>query len=374
MAFRLFSRRAARDREPDGQLAHAEARLRELIDREVEERATELQRTLARTRADSISLLVAEERRIAEESRQRVAKRERELGAELAEGLIATQKRVEQRLAGWAQDLDRTQQALGVQLARLEERQRHLMAQAEARIGASADQIEAASDEQLAAVARLRSELQRTTHDVIEAARSELEAHAAERRRALHEVAERLRQRERDLKEQVEREETEAVGRIQAAFAQIERRQVEHVERTVGREAARLAEAAALQFDAVVKAAREEAARRLSRELDRAVATFARQAETVLAERMAQVGEAGGQRFEKRLRQITAGLERHRDEFIESLERRLAETEAALREQRQALVAETEAERSVLEARLRELARGIDEAVARARERLPTLE
>jgi hypothetical protein len=86
------------------------------------------------------------------------------------------------------------------------------------------------------------------------------------------------------------------------------------------------------------------------------------------------VGDAGVQHLEKRLRQITAGLERQRDEFVEALERRLADAEATLRERVEAVTAESSVERDVLDARLRELAARIDETAARARTRLAALE
>ena len=128
------------------------------------------------------------------------------------------------------------------------------------------------------------------------------------------------------------------------------------------------------QFDSAIKAAREEAARRLARELDRAVAVFSREADSVLGERLSQVADAGVQHLEKRLRQITAGLERQRDEFVAALERRLADAESALRDRVAAVTAEGQVERDVLDARLRELSQRIDEAASRARSRLATLE
>ena len=78
-----------------------------LVDAEAAEHAAELERVLARARADSVSLLVEEERRIAEERRREFAERERESTASLTEALTRTQAQVEQRLAAWAQDLDR---------------------------------------------------------------------------------------------------------------------------------------------------------------------------------------------------------------------------------------------------------------------------
>ena len=80
-------------------------------------------------------------------------------------------------------------------------------------------------------------------------------------------------------------------------FADVERRQLEQLERTVRRESDRLAEAAAAQFDTAIKAARDDAARRLARELERAVDAFAREGERMLQERLAELGESGLQRL-----------------------------------------------------------------------------
>ena len=107
----------------------------------------------------------------------------------------------------------------------------------------------------------------------------------------IEEIADRLRRREQALMEQVERAETEAASRIEMSFADIERRQIEQLQRVIAREAERYAEAAGVQFESTMRGAREEAAVRLSRELDRAVDMFARQADTLFAERLSQIGE-----------------------------------------------------------------------------------
>jgi hypothetical protein len=232
----------------------------------------------------------------------------------------------------------------------------------------NAERLEADSEEQRAAVARLRQEIARTAHDAAAAAAAELETAGVERRRALEEMTERLRRREKALNEQIEREEVEASRRLQAGFADVERRQVEQLERVVARAATSFSDAATQQFTDAIKAAREDAARRLARELDRAVQAFAREATTVLAERLAHVGDAGAQRLEKRLSGITAGLERQREDFVAEFERRLGESETELRRRFERVVADTEAERAVLRARLEELARRIDELTVQARE------
>jgi hypothetical protein len=128
----------------------------------------------------------------------------------------------------------------------------------------------------------------------------------------------------------------------------------------VARATAAYAEESAQQFAAVAKTAREDAARRLARELDRAVEVFAREAEAVLAERLAHVGDAGAQRLERRLGEVTKGLERQRDEWIAAVDQRIADLEADVRRRLEELNADADAERGVLEARLQELMRRLD--------------
>ncbi len=125
-------------------------------------------------------------------------------------------------------------------------------------------------------------------------------------------------------------------------------------------------EIAAQQFNEAIKHAREDAARRLARELERAVASFEREATGVLSDQLAQISDSGTARLEKRLGQIAAGLERQRDDAVAALERRFGEIETEIAARVQSLTAEVDAERSVIQARLQELARRIDEAYARA--------
>ena len=79
--------------------------------------------------------------------------------------------------------------------------------------------------------------------------------------------------------------------------------------RTVAREAARHAEAAAQQFEVTFRTAREEAAKRLGRELDLAVERFAREAEGVLGERIEHLAQNAVQRVDKRLEELARRLE-----------------------------------------------------------------
>src|SRR5919201_230663 len=158
--------------------------------------AAELERVLARARAESTSLLLEEERRIAETRRKEVADREEEAAARLSEALAETQRRVERRLAGWSEDLERAQQGLAGQIARLAERQKQLLAEVETRMRREAERVEGEAEELRAMVTRLREELVRAAEEAATAASAELESTQSERRRALHELNERLRRRE----------------------------------------------------------------------------------------------------------------------------------------------------------------------------------
>ena len=357
----------ARIADVEAELDRARDEIARVIRDEFETKAADIQRLMARERADSLSRLQEEERRIADERRRAVAEQERGAITELTAGLAETQQRVDQRLASWAADLERTKQSLGAELEKLKESHRTVVAEAEARIHADQQKIDEAGELQALAFAKLREELERMAESAVATVGAELEAHAAEGRRAVHEMNDRLKARDRRIIERIEREEADVAKRIEARFADIERRQLESLERATDQAAGRYAEAAALQFDATVKTAREEAARRLARELDRAVHMFAREAESVLAERLAQVADSGTQRVEKRLRQVTAGLERQRDEFVSALQRRFGQIELELRERIRGVADEAEAERAVLEQRLQELARRADETLSARR-------
>ena len=353
----LLSRALKRVGAMDDRLAEAQADLLAAVEREKTGLGKELQLTLARARADSRSLLEEQERQIAEERRTLVAQWEQDATAALSDKLMHVQALVEQQLAGWAQDLDRIAEATRMRIAELEQRQQQVLREIELRLTADAERLSAESEEQRAGVARLRTELNRTLDDALGTVRSELDAHAADRRRALHELEERMARRERELTEQAQREEVDAMQRVRAGFEDVSRRQLEQVERAVDRAVASHADEAAQRFAQLVKTSREEAAKRLARELDRAVSTFSREAETVLAERLAHVGDAGAQRLEHRVSNVAKELERRHDELVAAQDLRLSELESEMRRRIEDLRSDVDAERGVLEARLQELLR-----------------
>jgi hypothetical protein len=355
----------AHERMLEREIERGRATFDEVVAKEVAQRASELEATLARARADSISQLADEERRIAEERRRDVAERERDATARLGQQLVQAQAAVDQRLVDWQSDVEKLKQGLDEELKRIGVRQRQLIADVESKIGQDAEALHADIEEQRTVIARMRAELKQAAEEVAQQANAELEQHAAERRHALHDVADRLRRRERDLQELVEREGTDATQRIQLALGDIERRQVEQLQRTVARDTTRYAEAAALSFDNSIKSAREEAARRLSRELDLSVERFAREAEGVLTERLNALTDAAAGRVEERLSRLQSALERQRDDALLSLEERAHQVEASLRDRLREIAADAESERSVIDGRLHELARRLDELAAR---------
>ncbi len=357
-------------RQVDRRLGEAEARFDALVSAEVDARAAELERTLSRARADSLSKLVAEERKIGETRRAALAEREHAAGAELSEALAKVEQRVAHRVAELNADLERTERGLSSQLASLAQRQQQLMAQAESRLELDTERLDAASEAQRERLTALETQFARAADELSQSSQEQLEVQERERRRALHEVAERLRQRERELRERVAAEEAEAIQRIQAGFADTERRQLDQLKRVVERTAESFSEAISKQFAEAIRSSRDDAARRLSRELDRAVNHFAKEAQGVLAERLAHVADAGGQRLERKLSEIGSTLEHERDELVAELQRRVGDAELELRSQVQALAADAEAERTVLNARLQDLQRRIDEALSEAGSRL----
>jgi hypothetical protein len=364
-ALLLLRRARGNVRTLEEEVERGKAAFDEVVAREAEVRAAELERTLALTRSESLTALADEERRIAEERRHDVAEREREASAKLAEALIQAQRNVEERLAQWTSDLSQLQESLATEVARLSQRQQQQSSQIEARIESEGERLQVAFEEQRALVARLREELARSGEEVARAAAADLEQYAAERRQALNEVADRLRRREAELADQIDREQAEAMQRVGALLGDVEHRQLEQLRRVVSREATRYAEAAAQQFDMTIRAAREEAARRLGRELDLAVERFAREAEGVLAERVDHMADGAVKRVEARLSNLGGALDRQRDEALRSLEGRAHDVELELRARLEDIAGEAEAERTALAARVQELHRKLDEIAAR---------
>ena len=138
-----------------------------VIAHELELRATELERTLAFARSESLSALAAAEREIAAERRRDVAERERDAATRLGEALTAIQRGVDQRLGDWTADLEKLQAQLAEELARIAQRQEQLTAEIEKRLGDEHERLQTMIDEQRGLVGGARDELQRTARELV---------------------------------------------------------------------------------------------------------------------------------------------------------------------------------------------------------------
>jgi hypothetical protein len=305
----LLLRARAGTRTLEQELERSKAVFDEMVARELERSTTELRQALKLTRADSISTLVEEDRRITEERRRDVAERERDASARLLAALTEAERRVDERISLWASDLAQLQESLSAELAVIGQRLATFAKDADVKIDGETERLQTAVDEHRALVTRLREELDRSAQEVAKNASAELEQHAADRRRELQVLSERLRRREQELEQQIDRELTEATQRIGTHLGDVEHRQLEQVRRTVSRESARYAEAAAQQLEGTFRTAREEAAKRLGRELDLAIERFAREAEALLVERIDHLVETAVQRVDTRVQELTRRLE-----------------------------------------------------------------
>ena len=359
----LLRRALKRVEATDARLAEAQADLVATVEREKQTLAKEVELTLARARADSRSLLEQQERQIAEERRTLVAEREHDATAALGDKLNQVQ----------AQTSSDSRVVTGPRSDRRRDEAADRRARAAAAAVAARDRA-AAHRRRRAAVGRERGAARGRRAAARRAqphARRRPQPRAQRARDACGRPAqgaprarERMAGRERALTEQAQREEADAIQRVRSGFEDLSRRQIEQLERAVDRAVASHADEAAQRFAQLVKTSREDAAKRLARELDRAVSTFSREAETVLAERLAHVGDAGAQRLEtprlERLEGARAAPGRAR-----RLPRPAAgELESEIRRKIDDLRSDIDAERGVLEARLEELMRRVGSAAA----------
>src|SRR5687768_11342273 len=100
----------------------ARNRIDEYLEQHAEQRKAEIERMLARERANTSYALGEQERQLAEERRDSIERQVERARVELAEAVGSAQERLESRLTGWAADLDRGQRELEAQLGQLGQR------------------------------------------------------------------------------------------------------------------------------------------------------------------------------------------------------------------------------------------------------------
>ena len=310
VAMYLALRRAnARTTRTEDLVLAARRSVRAAAEEEATAQSEQLRVAVSRAHADALSAYANEERRLSDERRGELAVRERELSERLAETLAEVERRVEERLRAWEADLERAQRALDGQVSALEQHQEQRIAQVQARLDTEAAELGTTADHQRAAAIRLREELEHSAKDALAEALDELQSQASDQRRAMEDISDRLRQREQALNEQIDRAESEARGRLEVAFAELERRQVEHLDRAVAREVDRLSEAGALEFEARMRAIREEAASRLQQELDRTSETLFRRSSMLISDQFQRVVDEATQKLQDRIDEATRRYE-----------------------------------------------------------------
>ena len=295
----------ARSARTEQLVTEARRAVRATAEEESANQSEQLRVVIARAQADSLSAYVAEERRLSDQRRGELAVRERELSDRMAELLASVEQRVEERLRAWEADLERAQNALQGSIATLEQRMRQRIADVETRVTAESNELNSTLDEQRSASVRLREELETSAHDALAHALEELQLQADDRRRTIDELNDRLRQHEHSVTEQVDQAETDARTRIELAFAELERRQVEQLDRAIAREIETRSEAGAVEFENRMRAIREEAADRLREELDRVAQSFLRQADGLIAAELQQAVTTASQRLDERIVALT---------------------------------------------------------------------
>jgi hypothetical protein len=350
-----------RGRQIERELERGRMQLRSLIDNETRQRVGELDRILARARADSSSQLAEQERGIAETRRHAIAEAEQAVYEKLAQMLTQTQHDVEDKIASWRRDLGRSEDALARQVSDLVRKSQNLIKEMRARIDADGDRIASESEEHRAAIARLHDEMAESLEQALARNQEELEKFANERRRAIQEIVERLGRREHEVLERVEREEAEMQRRIQMGVAEIERRQLEQLQRFMERAVSSVSDEHAAQFEDATRSAREEAARRLNRELERGIDLYSKQAQTKLDERMRILSEDSERRMAARLDSFLEEVRQRAELSWSTLDKRVADFELELRARLETLGSEAESARTALESRLHQLHRHLDD-------------
>jgi len=343
------------------ELERGKAMLRSEIDSEVRSRVGELERILARARADSSSQLAEQERALAETRRHAVAEAEQSLKEKLAQMLAKTQRDVDERIESWQRDLGHSETVISREVSELVRGVQGMVQETRARIEADGERISAESEEQRILIGRLREEMSATIEQALAGNHEELEKFANERRRAIQDILERLTRREREVMERVEREEAEIQRRVQAGAAEIERKQLEKLQRFTERTMSSVSDDHASQFEDAMREAREEAARRLHRELERAVEAYARRAQSALDDRLRTLSDESAGKIDARMKGALQEMRERADRSWASLEKRVADFELELRARLQNLGSEASRARSSLESHTQQLHRDMDD-------------
>lgn len=272
-------------------------------------RATELEQSLTRERAEARHLLVEQERALAKERREAVAAQAEQANQELADRLTMRQRHHEQRLGAWSDDLERSQEEIKGRLEQTIAEQDGALERLLQAASARTAELEAFAADQRTSIERLRADFSQLVADTFESGESEIEAHEQQLRHHTTALAERLRELSTSIREHADREEVDTQARISQESTEIERRVTERLQRLLDRAVDRLMEEAERRFDTQIRTSRDETARRLSRELERTTENLAITVEKEIENRMSEVAQLTAVRLQRELDDVVRQAE-----------------------------------------------------------------
>lgn len=305
----LLNRLRGRDMRLMGLVEQAFRHVDERIESHAQQRARELEHTLARERARSQHLLIDQERKLAEARQAAITAAEQTASDDLLRRIDTAQAELVARITGWSTDLTRAQDE---HARRIEDHgrtqrtelsaQRTQLDEHEAALRELSTLHEHRVEEVKTEFAELLSELGKGLHH-------ELEIDEQHFRREIAQLTERLKAVSQALREDAYREELDARTRLAADIGEAERRVVASFERSLERAADRVAETAERRFDEQIRESREETANRLTSELQRTRDAYARQIEDEIEGRMQEVATQTTQRLQRQLDQVVRQAE-----------------------------------------------------------------
>ena len=172
------------------------------------------------------------------------------------------------------------------------------------------------------------------------------------------------------MREQIEREELELRGQLGASLSEVERRQLEQLERSLDRAVLRLGEEAERRFDQQLKESREKTAERLGRELELNMETFTRSAEKEVAARIAEAAQISATKFQRQIDDVVRAAEvqtQISNERIQTLTERLERSLEAAHDRLAAFEANVELELSTKLGEMERALRAAEQVIERER-------
>lgn len=289
----------------EGAYEHIDRRLASHAD----QRAAELNQTLASERARSRHLLMEQERELAEERRKALTVAGEQAADELMRGGAAVHDQLIDRVRGWSEDLTREQERIAARLESEAREQTSILDAQRSAVDEHSRALHGLGRNQEQMIEEARVEFAGLMGKLTEKMRNEIDDQAHYHRREVAQLAERLKAVSATLREDAYREELDARTRLATDIEEAERRVVASFDRSLERAADRAVETAERRFDEQIRESREETGARLAAELERTRTAYARQIEEQVEARMEEVAKQTTQRLQRQLDQVVRQAE-----------------------------------------------------------------